>query len=253
MDFYIITGTSRGIGEAIVKELSESESYILGVSRGFNNYLDEFTRHKKVRFEQFNCDLGNQSDLEKLLQHIEGVLKQYSFSRIALVNNAAVLGPVKAIQDADSRELYHHVNTNITAPMILISGFVRILKNAQIPKSIFNISSGAANNPYYGWSAYCSSKAAINMLTKVVAEEQFHSINPVKVVSFAPGVVETTMQTEIRQASEEDFKQRKKFVELKSSGKLLNPQDVAKVIVENLFNENIPQGAIIDVRDMNID
>ena len=57
-------------------------------------------------------------------------------------------------------------------------------------------SSGAAHRPLEGWSAYCSGKAALAMLTRAVALE--HAAEGIRVFGFAPGTIDTDMQVTIR-------------------------------------------------------
>ncbi len=71
--------------------------------------------------------------------------------------------------------------------MLLSSAFIKHTKDWNVDKRIINISSGAAQNPYFGWAAYCTTKAGVNMLTKCIALEETDKKYPVKVISFAPG------------------------------------------------------------------
>jgi benzil reductase ((S)-benzoin forming) len=251
MNYYIVTGSSRGIGEALIKVLLEEECTVIGVSRGGNSKLCDGDYNGE--YIDFVWDLADINKIDELLYLIFEKIDIKDAKKLALVNNAALLNPVKPIHECKSLEIQDHMNVNLLAPMILCSGLIKYAAHLQIEKTIFNISSGAAHNPYYGWSAYCTSKAGINMLTRTIAEEQYNAINPVKLVSFAPGVVETKMQEEIRNSNERDFILKDKFVKLKENGQLLAPEDVAKVIARNIFNDNISQGAIIDVREMNME
>ncbi len=250
MDLIVVSGTSKGLGEAIAKQASSRNAVILGISRTVNSYLQEYFKGKQATYFHLALDLTDFDAVDVIMQKIKDLLDTESFTRIALINNAAVLEPVKALHEANKDELLAHLSVNLLSPMLLMSAFIKMFSHVQLEKIIFNITSGAAHNPYDGWSAYCTSKAGINMLTRVVAEEQFKSINPVKVVAFAPGVLDTDMQKIIRRTSVQDFGRKEKFVKLKEQNLLLNPDDVAQVILDNLFNPDIPQGAIIDVRDM---
>ena len=58
---------------------------------------------------------------------------------------------------------------------------------------VINVSSGAAVNPFAGWSAYCASKAGLSILTRVLAIEESDA-RGIRVYGFAPGVVDTEMQ-----------------------------------------------------------
>jgi NAD(P)-dependent dehydrogenase (short-subunit alcohol dehydrogenase family) len=62
--------------------------------------------------------------------------------------------------------------------------------------TIVNLSSGAARNAMEGWSAYCSGKAGLAMLTQCVAKE--YGDRGIRAFGFAPGVVDTDMQVSIR-------------------------------------------------------
>jgi benzil reductase ((S)-benzoin forming) len=115
-------------------------------------------------------------------------------------------------------------------------------------KRILNISSGAANNPYYGWSAYCTAKAGLDMLTRCVATEQEKQPYPVEIMSVAPGVIDTDMQTIIRDTTDEQFSLRKKFIDLKEKGQLIAPNLAGKKLVDLLFSRNFKSGDISDIR-----
>jgi len=87
------------------------------------------------------------------------------------------------------------------------------------------------------------------MITKVTALEQKEALNPVKIYSVAPGVVDTDMQLQIRDSTIEDFPLRNRFIELKERGYLSNPLETAKEIL-SIFDseEKYPSGSIIDIR-----
>ena len=56
--------------------------------------------------------------------------------------------------------------------MILTSTFMKHTKDWKVDKRVINISSGAGKNPYFGWGAYCTAKAGVNMFTQCVATEE---------------------------------------------------------------------------------
>ena len=68
---------------------------------------------------------------------------------------------------------------------------------------------------------------------------------PSKIVAFAPGVVDTNMQAQIRETNKEDFTKLDRFIALKEEGKLLSPEYVAKAIRNLLETEDFPQGEVI--------
>ena len=92
---------------------------------------------------------------------------------------------------------------------------------------IINISTGAANKPFPGWSMYCSTKCGIKMFFDCIDREDESII----VHHIDPGVMDTGMQQLIRDASFEQFPLRDKFVEYKSKNLLQKPEDVARNIL----------------------
>ena len=86
------------------------------------------------------------------------------------------------------------------------------------------------------------------MLTRCIGVEQQNQPNPVEAYSVAPGVVDTDMQREIRAASEEDFPQLSRFVELYTNGDLQSPEATAKQLLDLLQRNAFMQGEIADLR-----
>ena len=78
-------------------------------------------------------------------------------------------------------------------------------------KKILNISSGAAVNPYESWSLYCTSKAGVDMMTKVLSKEQKRLKKGVKIVSIYPGIVDTDMQEKARNTPKEKENKKNEF------------------------------------------
>lgn len=91
-------------------------------------------------------------------------------------------------------------------------------------------SSGAASNAYSSWGAYGATKAAVNHLAMTLKNEEPELTS----VSIRPGVVDTTMQDDIRSkyATNMDEKDQEKFMTAKRDGKLLPPEKPAHVIAE---------------------
>jgi benzil reductase ((S)-benzoin forming) len=88
------------------------------------------------------------------------------------------------------------------------------------------------------------------MFTRCVALEQEGQAHPVKVYSFAPGVIDTEMQGEIRKSSEEDFAPLKRFIAYYENGDLMPPAFVAKKAIELMTSNAYENGQFIDVYEM---
>lgn len=239
---YIITGTSRGLGKALVLEALAHENCVFTLSR-MPDLLDK-------NYVNLFCDL---SQPEFIIDQLETLFSKIPFedlSGLVLVNNAGVLGPIKNLADAQINQIQQNISVNLTAPAILISGFLKLSQDLNCSRRIINISSGAAKNAYAGWGPYCSTKAGINMLTKCVAAEQGNGAEAVKICSIAPGVLDTGMQKEIRQSLQKDFPKREHFIKLKQQGELLAPSKVARIILKMDRQDALAQGGVYDIREI---
>lgn len=247
MRYVIVTGTSQGLGEAIATQLLEENTQLICISRGQNEKLLEKAKQKGISFTFHAIDLQDVHHLETHFETIFSSIEEKSVSSIHLINNAGTLTPIKPIEKSESELLITNVHINLIAPMILTSSFMKHTKNWKVDKRVINISSGAGQKPYYGWGAYCTTKAGLNMFTQCIATEEAEKEYPVKTIAFAPGVVDTNMQQQIRQTEKEDFTNLDRFIALKEEGKLLSPEYVAKAVVHLLETQDFKQGGIIRI------
>ena len=238
---FFVTGSSKGLGRAITELLlREPDVEVTGISR--TNTL------QNKHFIHIPLDL---QDVEKLSKVVDGIFSdQVDFEELVLINNAGYLGDIKYLGDIDHQEFIKVMNVNVATPAILMNAFIRSFKDTDRKKVIINIGSGAGRHPYDGWGAYCSSKAAIDMLSEVGDMEAEIRQNGFRIVSLAPGPVETSMQEAVRLSGNYDFSQIQKFISLKESGQLPAAEEIAEKIVS--FIDKIDQfdGPILDIRKM---
>lgn len=238
MNYFYITGTSRGIGKAIAEKLLEDASNtVIGISR---NQTIEHERYRHVVFD---------------LNMIEAVqayqFEQYDDAdKIVLINNSGVLGDVNHIGKMSSQKMVQSYNVNLIAPAILINSFMSAYAENEAEKMIINISSGAARHTINSWSTYCSTKSGLEMFTQVLnGEIQEAERNNVKVFSIAPGIIDTEMQSEIRQVPDEQFSSKDKFVQLKQNNQLTSPEEVAEKMADVIAHPNKYPDVVMDFRD----
>ena len=237
----VITGHSKGLGKELMHHyLGLGHFDVIGISR---STLDM----ESPRLRQLSLDL---SDLDVLKNELEEVFPKEDYRDIILINNAGWIGEIKPIGNMHPREMRVQVNVNLLAPMYLTNAFIKAYKNHPSRKLVCNISSGAATRPVAGWGGYCSTKAALAMFTMVANKESGSS--DFRFFSLAPGIVDTEMQADIREAAETDFPELKKFLEFKEQGELVNPEDVAKKIEFLLSNPDRFPEVSQDVRQYEI-
>lgn len=250
MKFAIVTGASKGLGEAIAYLLMEANVNVLGISRTENKKLVELAEKNDVIYKHYACDLGHTDDVKKVLSEMGQYIFEHDLSTLFIVNNAAVLDPIAPAFQIDGTNLAYHVHVNTIAPMMLINYFLNKASEHEVRLIGVTVTSGAGTRPVFGWSAYCSTKASINMYTKTVALELEERELEHKVIAFNPGVMDTNMQMQIRSSNEEQFVDVERFRSYKENNELRSPEAVAGVLVDILLDEvNIDNGKIYDVKD----
>jgi NAD(P)-dependent dehydrogenase (short-subunit alcohol dehydrogenase family) len=236
MKFALVTGTSRGIGAALAGALLERGWRVTGCARGgppaelagadgYAHLAVDLTDREAVR-AAFDPGAPELVGLE-------------TAERAAIVHNAAVVAtaPVHAL---DLDEACDAFTLNVAVPLWLTGWFLR----ATGPKAdvrVVEVSSGAATSAYPGWPVYCASKAALRMAGEVLAVEAREvpalEGRRVAVLSYAPGVVATAMQRDIRAASPSLFPRHQRFVEMHEQGRLVPPEAPAGDLAERLDAE----------------
>ncbi|MEN1970447.1 (S)-benzoin forming benzil reductase [Lentibacillus sp. N15] len=250
MKYAIITGVSRGLGEAVANLFIESGINVIGISRNSNKKLAAYAEENNITYQHFSCDVGNLNVLEQTIGQVSNYIFQEDPTTIYLVNNAAVLEPIGPATSINNQSLQDHVQVNTIAPMVLMNTFMHEAMEKDVRFIGVTITSGAAENPYYGWSAYCSTKSSINMYTKTVAMEQDELQTGNKVIAFSPGVMDTKMQETIRATSADDFIEVDTFRNYKQQNLLKNTDAVGGVLVDILTDEsNMENGKVYNVKD----
>ncbi|WP_347174678.1 SDR family NAD(P)-dependent oxidoreductase [Polaribacter uvawellassae] len=239
MNILIITGGSNGIGKAIAEKYTLENYTVFSISR---------SKATNVSFQQSTADLSNTTEAINAINAVFSKIDLNTISSIILLNNAGSLGEINTLGNLDSAIIQQTIQLNTTTPLILSNEFIKLTKELNCKKQIINISSGAATNPYSGWSVYCTSKTALDMTTRAIATEQNEIKNGVKCVAIYPGVVDTNMQTAIRKTSEREFKNVQRFKELKENNELYSPEFVADKIYEIDTLNQLENGDIVDIR-----
>lgn len=232
-----ITGTSSGIGkELAIKFLNEGHQ-VIGMSRSCTI--------KKANYKHIYLDL---SDLKAVsdFDFITNIQDD-----VVLVNNAGIIGSIKPIGHLIEADIITINNVNVIAPQILMNKFIHKFQPLNQNYQILNISSGAGKSPIDAWATYCASKSAIDLFSETIAQE-LKDRNQLNwhVFSIAPGVVDTNMQKEIRQANSNDFLVKSKFIDLKNNNDLSEPKLVANQLYNILESPTKYENVIFSLRDL---
>jgi NAD(P)-dependent dehydrogenase (short-subunit alcohol dehydrogenase family) len=193
-------------------------------------------------------DLADSGALKHVLSRLDALLPG-TVRRAVLINNAGVVQPVGPLARNDPAALVNSVQVNLLAPLLLMRWFAAQAAPRAATAAIINISSGAGRRPIAGWTAYCASKAGLDMASRVVADEAAASGTPLTVTSLSPGIVDTGMQAAIRATSIADFPSVERFQALYAEGALTDPKVIAERILELDATGRLPAG-LADLRQL---
>lgn len=214
----LVTGASRGLGAAVVEQLSSLGCRVLATARSQAHLETLWSENPQV--DWIAADLSEPEQIQELIQDATGRYGKLD----GLVNNAGTIDPIQKLADADPHQWARSIQVNLTAPALLTRAALPLLE--QNKGRVVNISSGAAIKSVQGWSAYCTAKAGLTHLTRVAAVEYPN----VGFFSLRPGVIDTQMQQEIRESSGMTTEEVEKFRGLKAEGKLEPPKVPARAI-----------------------
>jgi benzil reductase ((S)-benzoin forming) len=237
MHYYFLTGTSQGLGRALTYAiLQRPDTAVLGISRQCS------ITHS--RYQHQALDLGDVAAVTHSLPTLFPThLDAQSFT---LINNAGILGDINYVGELPTAHFQCVFEVNVVAPALLMNAFLGAYAAiTHIPRTILNISCGAAQRPIDGWAAYCASKAALNSLSKTVQKEQDLRGSGVRVRALSPGVVDTAMQIHIRTAEVGQFSEKEKFVAFYDEGNLQSAEAVANRIADSLYQPELDGQVVI--------
>lgn len=252
MKVFIITGASRGLGLGVTDRLIEQSEalQLICIARRENTELLEQAGNKGVSLKFLEADLAELGELDSLMGKVFNLINKDEVKGIYLINNAGTVEPIAPLEKCRYEDIKTNIDINLSAPLILSSAFIRHTRNMKVEKRVITVTSGASKRAIYGWSAYCSAKAGVNLFTACAAEEENDHENGVAFAAFSPGVMDTDMQVTIRSASRENFKPVDDFRGLKEDGKLRPAHVVADKLLQVLLSAEFPNGEFVDIKDL---
>lgn len=240
MRYVFITGTTGGLGQALL-EVFKEDRIISITRREVDTDIDLYKAH--------HVDFLDETALEIKITEIFNSIDPAEGDEIFLINNAGSVDPIKSVENMDANGYLDSYKVNVLAPALLIKGFIKAFKHLDAVKNILTVSSGAAVKPMEGWGAYCSTKAAVNMLSGVTRAETKDFSSPVHAATFRPGVIDTEMQETIRSSDPKEFPNIDKFKNYKSESSLLEPDYVASILKKVITSEEYGKSANYDIND----
>jgi benzil reductase ((S)-benzoin forming) len=234
----VITGVSRGLGSAFFDEIVAGGDRVLAIGRRFTDaqYARERAEPQRVRLRP--TDLSYPASLPSAAELASFV---HGASEVVLIHNAATVRPVGAIGTLPDDQITYAAAVNFTSPIILTNallgtGVIRPTGEgagaAAVPLTVLFISSGAAHRSVGGWSVYTATKRGAEAFFDSL-KAQHPEDGRVRVINVNPGVMDTSMQEQLREYANSGtyFPDRDRYLGLHASGQLPHPLEIARKIL----------------------
>lgn len=214
----LVTGGTRGIGEAIAAEFVSAGASVILTGRNADQAQAAASRFGPAAIG-LEYDAGSAESRDALV-----AVAERQFGRLdILVNNAAILRPhrIDRLSEAEFDELF---TVNVKAALFLTKSCHPLLKQGK-GSAVLNITAAGAHVPMAGIGAYCASKASVINLTRTLAKEW--AADGIRVNGLTPGSVATDM------ILPKDPERRQKFVADMADANLMKrlaePAEIARV------------------------
>jgi benzil reductase ((S)-benzoin forming) len=234
----VVTGASSGIGRAVAEAALAAGHEVATCSRrpGPGRHLP--------------ADLADPAQWPVVADWLAALVVERAWDRVVLVHSAATLEPIGFAGEVDPAAYAANVVLNSAAPQVLGDAFVRAMGATSARGILVLISSGAGRQAYPGWTSYCASKAATDHWARAAGMEQDQRGGRIRVLSVAPGVVETDMQARIRASDERDFPNVERFIGMHDQGQLADPDEVGRLLLALADRDDLANGAVLDLREL---
>ena len=181
----LITGASRGIGEAIARKLAANHYDLFLTCKKSEKKLLDLAEHLEneyhVKVNAFLCDMSKSTDVDNLFREIDHL--------DILINNAGI-SHVGLLSEMTPEEWHRIINTNLSSMFYTSRHAIPMMLKKHAGK-IINISSVWGNVGASMEVAYSASKGGVNSFTKALAKELAPS--GIQVNALALGVIDTDM------------------------------------------------------------
>ena len=240
----VVSGASMGVGRALAEELARLGVKLVLNARGKDKLgeVADICRSRGVAVECVAGDASKSRIAREMVARAEGMGNFFGFLHVA-----GVLNPGNSLWEMSEERFQEVFHSNVAAAFQMVRAAVPVLRKKGGGLAVF-FGSGAAEITQPGIAAYCAAKAAEEHLARQLAAEA----PPVTTVIWRPGVVETRMQHEARQATGGAAEQlRQVFTAWKTQGMLITPEQSARGLVRFLLgNPRAYHGQVADIRNL---
>jgi NAD(P)-dependent dehydrogenase (short-subunit alcohol dehydrogenase family) len=186
----LVTGASRGIGEAIAYSLAARGAHVVVTARTAGGLEDQEDRIHGIGGSATIAPL-DLTDGDSIARLASAMAERWQHLDM-LVLNAAMLGTLTPVAAIDGKEFNRLLTLNLIAQQALIANFDPLLRRAANGR-LLALSTGVARTPRAYWGAYAASKAALEVLVTSYGAEM-RNISNVRTAILDPGGTRTQMR-----------------------------------------------------------
>ncbi len=251
----ILTGASRGLGAAMAEQLLDADTVMLCLSRNRHPTLATRAATVQAALEEWPRDLAHGV---AVTDEVEAWLRTFDaqrFDSAVLINNASVIATPGPSDGCTSAELASALRVGLEAAILLAAAFLRATGTWRIDRRVLNISSGLGRRAMAGSAIYGVAKAGMDHYSRVVALDEAHRAETAgdkslaaRIVSLAPGVIDTDMQAQLRAADVAGFPNRAYFEQQHAQGLLMSAEDAARRVLAYLTRDDFGSQPVADIR-----
>lgn len=249
----IVTGSSRGLGRALALQLMGPDKLLLGMARHTCESLAQQAQRQGAHLEQWVQDLADPEEAGQRLERWLHSLHAPALASATLINNAGLMPRIGPLQDCPPDELTRAMRVNLETPMHLCAAFLRATQTWcdhgwDGPRKVLNVSSGLGRRAAAGQAIYCAAKAGLDHYTRCTALDEARRPNGARIEALAPGIVDTDMQTQMRQALPDAFPDAPRYQALHETGQLTPASMTAQQVLQHLNRADFGHEAVTDIR-----
>ena len=214
----LVTGAGSGIGREICKELAKQGARIAALDLQLAAAQDT-VRELGEGHLALEGNVADEAAMESIIQRTVAEL-----GKLDIGVNAAGVGISASLVDTTLRQWQHVMEVCLTGVFVCARGQARQMVQQGHGGVIVNIASTNSQQPGEGLSAYCASKAGVEMFTRVAALELAR--NGIRVVGVGPGLTQTPMVSRLLN----NPTARDEFLSNIPMGRTAQPIDIAQAV-----------------------
>jgi NAD(P)-dependent dehydrogenase (short-subunit alcohol dehydrogenase family) len=241
----ILTGASRGLGRGLAELLLQPGQHLLTISRT----PCDLVAPPGAEHVAWSQDLADSVSAAARLESWLATQVPAQLASATIIHNAGVLSRLAPLAANGALELAQALRVDLEAPMLLTAAFLRATGDWPLPRQVLLISSGLGRFALPGSASYCAAKAGMDHLARALALEEAERPNGARIVSLAPGVIDTEMQAQLRDADPALFSARQRFLDMQAGGQLLAPREAARRVLAYLARTDFGANPVADTRE----